>query len=73
MADYVKKVDLLAAAVEVEYLGRPRMMVSASKIGTMPGVATKQVKYFDEDECVWKIGEVIVDAETDIENNKRSV
>ena len=24
-------------------------------------VATKQIKYYDEDEKVWKIGEVIVD------------
>lgn len=36
--EYIKKVDLLAAAVEVEYLGRPRMMVSAAKIGMMPAV-----------------------------------
>ena len=26
-----------------------------------PIVKTKQIKYFDEDEGVWKIGEVIVD------------
>ena len=36
--EYIKKVDLLDACVEVEYLGRPRMMVSAAKIGTMPAV-----------------------------------
>ena len=36
--EYIKKVDLLAAAVEVEYLGRPRMMVSAAKIGMMPSI-----------------------------------
>ena len=24
-------------------------------------IATKQIKYYDEDEKVWKIGEVIVD------------
>jgi len=28
-----------------------------------PTVKTKQVKYFDEEENVWKIGEVIVDGE----------
>lgn len=27
----------------------------------MPGIKTKQIKYFDEDENVWKVGEVIVD------------
>ena len=26
-----------------------------------PTIATKQIKYFDEDEKVWKTGEVIVD------------
>ena len=26
-----------------------------------PTITTKQVKYYDEDENVWKIGEVIVD------------
>lgn len=26
-----------------------------------PTIATKQIKYYDEDEKVWKIGEVIVD------------
>lgn len=26
-----------------------------------PTIATKQIKYYDEDENVWKIGEVIVD------------
>ena len=27
----------------------------------MPGIRTKQIKYYDEDEEVWTIGEVIVD------------
>ena len=26
-----------------------------------PTISTKQIKYYDEDESVWKIGEVIVD------------
>lgn len=87
MAEYLKKVDLLSAAVEVEYLGRPRMMVSVAKIGQMPSIEavpmeyhnkvceemarrnirsvltlkTKTVKYYDDDENVWKVGRVIVD------------
>ena len=36
----------------------------APNFATAKEVQTKQVKYFDEDEKVWKIGEVIVD-ETD--------
>ena len=30
-------------------------------INDAPTIPTKQVKYFDEDEQVWKIGSVIVD------------
>lgn len=30
-----------------------------------PTIKTKQIKYYDEDEKVWKIGEVIVDGERD--------
>ena len=36
-------------------------------IAEAPTIKTKQIKYFDEDESVWKIGEVIVDEETDHE------
>ena len=30
-------------------------------LNRIPAIATKQIKYFDEDEKVWKIGSVIVD------------
>ena len=36
MSEYIKTEDILSAAVEVEYLGRPRRMVSVAKIGQMP-------------------------------------
>lgn len=49
MAEYVKKIDLLSAAVEVEYLGRPRMMVSAAKIGNIPAIEVVRCK-----ECKWQ-------------------
>lgn len=32
-------------------------------IDNVPTIKTKQVKYFDDDEKVWKIGRVIVDGE----------
>lgn len=35
--------------------------VSKHQIDTAPTIETKQVKYYDEDENVWKVGEVIVD------------
>lgn len=38
MSEYIKKVDVLGKAVEVEYLGRPRLMVSVAQIGLMPAI-----------------------------------
>ena len=46
--EYIKKVDLLAAAVEVEYLGRPRMMVSVATIGKMPSIEAVPMEYHDK-------------------------
>ena len=34
---------------------------TAERIRKIPSIETKQIKYFDEDEKVWKIGSVIVD------------
>ncbi len=34
---------------------------TAERIRKIPTIAIKQIKYFDEDEKVWKIGSVIVD------------
>ena len=46
--EYIKKVDLLDACVEVEYLGRPRMMVSAAKIGMMPSIEAVPMEYHNK-------------------------
>ena len=35
--------------------------VSRDTIDSAPTIKTKQAKYYDEDEKVWKIGSVIVD------------
>ena len=34
---------------------------TAERIRKIPSIETKQIKYLDEDEKVWKIGSVIVD------------
>lgn len=34
---------------------------TAERIRKISSIETKQIKYFDEDEKVWKIGSVIVD------------
>lgn len=38
-------------------------MISTHLIWNAPTIKTKQIKYYDEDENVWKIGSVIVDGE----------
>lgn len=48
MSEYLKKVDLLSAAVEVEYLGRPRLMVSVARIGQMPSIEAVPMEYHNK-------------------------
>ena len=36
-------------------------LVGAKYVDLAPTIATKEIKYYDEDEHVWKIGRVIVD------------
>ncbi len=36
-------------------------MIAKMAIAHAPTIKTKQIKYFDEDENVWKIGSVIID------------
>ena len=38
-----------------------RYKLFENTINDVPTITTKEVKYFDEDEKVWKIGSVIVD------------
>lgn len=38
-------------------------MIAKIAIAHAPSIKTKQIKYFDEDEKVWKTGEVIVHGE----------
>ena len=37
-------------------------LIGATYDDLAPTIKTKEVKYFDEDEKVWKIGSVIIDA-----------
>ena len=36
-------------------------LVGAKYVDLAPTISTKEIKYFDEEEKVWKIGSVIVD------------
>ena len=37
-------------------------LVGAKYVDLAPTIITKEIKYFDDDEKIWKIGRVIVDA-----------
>ena len=38
-----------------------KMKAMICYLQAMPGIKTKQIKYFDDEESVWKVGRVIVD------------
>ena len=48
------------------------MGVTEEDIDLAPTIKTKQVKYFDDDENVWKVGEVIVSDSEKPNNSKVS-
>lgn len=55
MSEYIKKVDVLSKAVEVEYLGRMRLMVSVAQIGLMPAIELDDEDSKDtQTDCAWK-------------------
>lgn len=47
-------------------------MIAKMAIAHAPTIKTKQIRYFDEDEQVWKIGEVIVSDSEKPNNLERS-
>ena len=51
-ADAIKLPSFTTAFVKVAIM---------DAINDTPTIQTKQIKYFDEDEKVWKIGSVIID------------
>lgn len=55
--------DILFDAMEETewYNNADRDEIAERLIMDAPSIKTKQVKYFDDDEGIWKIGSVIVD------------
>ena len=49
--------DKLMGELPKEYLGS----TVHDLINSTPTIKTKQIKYYDDDENVWKVGRVIVD------------
>ena len=60
MSRYVDIEPIIASHTNAEYKVSD---ISFAEVLHAPTIKTKQIKYYDEDEQVWKIGEVIVDGE----------
>ena len=61
MSEWIRRKDAISVArhISMEFMDTiGRQML----IEQIPYVKTKEVKYFDEDEKAWKIGEVIVNS-----------
>ena len=71
MKEYIEKQKILNfcnSVVNKEFVGA--FNAFAAYVNTLPTIKTKQVKYYDEDENVWKIGEVIVNSSEKPNNSK---
>ena len=55
----MKKYTMVTKRYSGGSMERPAVLLET--IETAPTIQTKEVKYFDEDENVWKIGSVIVE------------
>lgn len=53
--------DALKDSMRGEFIDNVEERIAIREIDDAPTIKTKQIKYFDEDEQVWKIGEVIVE------------
>ena len=53
--------------IDADRINIPHFRLATDRLKMMdaideaPSIKTKQIKYYDEDENVWKVGEVIVD------------
>ena len=54
-------IDSIDMSNMIEVTDRGIAVVRLEDIIDAPTIKTKEIKYFDEDEHVWKIGRVIVD------------
>ena len=61
MSDLIKREDAINALNECEDIKGYAYTQMHEALMEIQSFKTKEVKYFDEDEKVWKIGSVIVD------------
>ena len=54
-------IDSIDMSNMIEVTDRGIAVVRLEDIIDAPTIKTKEIKYFDEDEKVWKIGRVIID------------
>ena len=62
MRDLIKRSDVIEALKPIaELLSCGLQSDIASALMGVPVIKTKQIKYYDEEENVWKIGSVIIE------------
>lgn len=66
MSDFIKREDAINALYKYSFVSKDVIEREIKAIPSAPTIKTKQVKYYDDDEKVWKIGEVIVNTLHDL-------
>lgn len=66
MSDFIKREDAINALYKYSFVSKDVIEREIKAIPSAPTINTKQVKYYDDDEKVWKIGEVIANTLHDI-------
>ena len=69
MSRYIDAEALMQDAVQEHARSKNYFNAIKRMVSNAPTVETKQIKYFDEEEKVWKVGDVIVSNSSEKTNN----
>lgn len=61
MSRYIDADTLMQDAVQEYGIAKSYFNAIKRMVSNAPTIETKQIKYFDEDEKVWKLGSIIVE------------
>ena len=66
MSDLIERAEAIKALYKYSFVSKDVIEREIKAIPSVPTIKTKQIKYYDDDEKVWKTGEVIVNTLHDI-------
>ena len=66
MSDLIERAEAIKALYKYSFVSKDVIEREIKAIPSAPTIKTKQIKYYDDDEKVWKIGDVIVNTLHDI-------